>query len=269
MRIERIIEDFLDYRAYVSHTLCQHRLFLGLSTPKNAREWLSDAAVWPLVHDEAIRLCGLAGTLYGIMASDRLASVFAEVHRTVKRMADGRGDLVDRGNDEALDQFREYAQILNNLFREMHMALEIQTPKFSRDAVLKALDHITSRQWLIRINEHMKTSLAEILRQMMADAENPFAPDLYRKFWVRSEDAYLLTRKAVVAVAAEDLPLVTLKPIRAAQRLLRATEAVVSCWSPSVMPKDRLAQIEKSIRTQGFESRSGVVESLTRGIPSE
>ena len=44
MQIDQITEDFLDYRAYVSHTLCQHNFFLGLNSPAIAREWLTDAA---------------------------------------------------------------------------------------------------------------------------------------------------------------------------------------------------------------------------------
>ena len=271
MQIRAIIEDFLDYRAYISHTLCQHRLFLGLSNTASAREWLSDAAVWPLVHDEAIQLCNLAGTLYGIviMPLKPLGKVFVEVQQRAKEMEDVQAELVSKGSSSAFKQFCELSRSLTELFREMYTALDRHPPEFSREAVLIAFEGRTGMHWRAECNEHMKTRLAPLVTTLLAEQEICAATDMYRQFWRISADGYLLTRKAVVAAAVEDLPSVAIEPVRDAQRLLRGVESVVSCWAPSVPEQGRQEQIEKSIRAQGSESRADLVARLEKGIHSE
>ena len=61
-----IIEQFLEYRQYVNHTLWQNRLLLGLNSASSARRKLQDAGVWPLAKDEVESLLGVAGTLFGL-----------------------------------------------------------------------------------------------------------------------------------------------------------------------------------------------------------
>lgn len=271
MRVDRIIEDFLDYRAYVSHTLCQHRLFLGLSSPMSSREWLSDAAVWPLVHDEAVRLCSLAGTLYGIVIVPfgPLDKVFIEINQTAHTMSRVQGELVGKGDAASFEQFRELSRHLMDVLREIYAVLDRDTPEFSAEAVLKALESRDRMQWQEQVNEHTKTRLAPLVVMLVSGQEDCAASEVYRQFWAASAQAYLLTRKAVVAAAAEDASPAALGPIRAAQRLLRGTESVVSCWAPSVAEQDRPEQIEKSIRAQGFESPAGLVARLEKGIHCE
>ena len=270
MQIAQIMDDFMDYRAYVSHTLCQHRLFLGLSSPGNARERLGDAYVWPLVHDEANQLCDMTGTLYGIDISKHheLVSVIDRIRKTLKEMVCKQVELVQNHDNSAFAPFSDLARSLHDQFRELYSVFETNTPDFSKAAVLEALENKLSDEWLNLTNNHIKLCLAPIVRSLLSDDRNILESELYCGFWPQSSFGYLLTRKAVVAAAMEDLPIQDLLPIRGAQKLLRGIEAVVSCWAPSVTEETRPEQIDKVIRAEGFHSRLGLLSRLEDGVKS-
>lgn len=264
MQNDRIRDDFFDYRAFVSHTLCQNRLFLGLSSASNARARLSDAYVWPLVHDEAQHFCDSMDSLYGIVISKHheLDNVVKKIRKTLKKMKTRQVELVLQNQDNAFDPFNELARQLHGLLREIYTAFNEHTPEFSEAAVLEALQNKTHDQWHQFANDHIKLHLTPIVRSLILDANNDLESELYKQFWPQSSIGYLLTRKAVVAVGMEDLHDKDLLPIRETQYLLRGMESVVSCWAPLVSKETRQEQIDKVIRAEGFHNRLGFLARL-------
>lgn len=264
MQLARIMEDFLDFRSYVSHTLCQHRLFLGMSSPANARERLSDAYVWPLVHDEAELLCNMLGTLYGIVISGHpeLESVVSDTRKTLKQMTTQQMKLINDNDDTAFGSFCNLARSLHNNLRDMYTSINNRTPDFSKDSVLLALENNSYNQWMYSINDHVTAHIAPILRLLLFDGDSKSQPDQYRKFWPLTSLGFLLTRKAVVAAAMDDIPVKSLVSIRNTQKLLRGIESVVSCWAPSIAESERSELIDNVIRAEGLFNRHDLIARL-------
>lgn len=264
MQQTKIVEDFLDYRAYVSHTLCQNRLFLGLSNPANARERLRDAYVWPLVYDETKHLCEMTGTLYGIVTTNHLEldCVIKNIGETLKDLDIRQDELVRKNDDSAFEPFCELARQLHNQLREMYTAFKKHKPEYSKDAILNALENKSQNQCLDFAVEYIKLQLAPIVSTLLLDDDHTLKSDLYRSFWPLSSFSFLLTRKAIVAAAVYDSPIEEIAPIRKMQKFLRGVESVVSCWAPSVADEIRTEQVNKTIRAEGFQSSFDLIANL-------
>lgn len=270
MQLTRILDDFLDYRSYVSHTLCQHRLFLGLSSPANARERLCDAYVWPLVHDEAKLLCDMMGALYGIVVSTHpeLKSVVSKIRGTLREMDTRQVELVKSNDDSAFESFCSLAHQLHDQLKEIYAAIKNRPPDFSKSATLQSLEYKTHDQWLCLTSDHIGKCLAPTIRFLLLDEDIKSKPEQYCRFWSQSSQGYLLTRKAIVAAAMDDVPVENLVPIRKIQKLLRGIESVVSCWAPLISEDDRPELIDKVIRAEGFHNRLALLACLEGEVAS-
>jgi len=280
MRITAILAEFLDYRAYVSHTLCKHRLFLGLSSAEHARLRLSDAAVWPLVCDEGAQLSRLSGTLFGIV-SKPLETVAREIQSLCDAMR-VQQRLLEEGNDAAFGAFKTHAERFSDGLSSIYAVLDEQTPDFSGEAVVKYLGGKSSQECLISANQEVVSHVVPLIETLLRNDGTPFRipgkccpsfigellsaygdpNELYRRFWPESSAAYLVTRTYIVAGAVEDLPAQAMAPVRELQRMVRSIERIVSCWAPNVRSEDRLGLVEKTLRAEGYDSGFALLERL-------
>lgn len=250
MHTEKIIEDFLDYRAYVSHTLCKHRLFLGLETADEARQRLSDACVWPLVAIEAERLLELAGTLYG-MRNQSLDSARKDVQEVLKRMKEDATALLG-GNKAAFKGFRASADALNDLLTALSRQLDRHPPDFSATRVEGYLKGRTTEDCLEEFATTMRERVAPEVAAVLAGGA-PVA-DAYKRFWPASADAFLLARCAQIAGALRDFKGGQEEGIRDLCRRLRRLERVLSCWSPGIAEGDRKRVLDQTLTAEGYAS---------------
>ena len=258
-----IFNELLDYRAYVSHTLCKHRLFLGLSSPENARLRLRDAAVWPLVVDEAVKLWGCSGTLFGVV-SRSLDQVCETGKQVVSEMRTLHARL-ESGDDSAFQVFVTQAESFSTVLTDVYRVLDEQTPDFSEEAASVYLAGRTSGDFLERVNENVRTKMIPFVESLAADMDDGAEP--YRHFWEVSSDAYYLTRCAAVAAAAADEAAHAMAPIRAVQKKLRGIERVVSCWSPNTAVAERPQFVARSLQAEGYGSlRAFCAELASLGV---
>ena len=265
MRISEIIKEFLDYRAYVSHTLCKHRLFLGLSSPANARLRLRDAAVWPLVRDEAAKLCTHAATLFGIV-SKPLDGVRVKLLAASDEMTLQQKQL-DAGKDEAFEEFRKDAEHFSDALSEIYEVLDEGTPDFAEEPVLSFLDGRKTEDCLVQAQTSVRVRVAPLLEGMLYGTAD--VGEFYRRFWGVSSEAYFLTRCAIVAAAADELSPAGLVRIRELQKILRGAETVASCWAPIVAPEHRPAELEKRLRAESLVSGEALLARLrAQGVAS-
>ena len=91
----------------------------------------------------------------------------------------------------------------------------------------------------------MKDRLAPVLKTLLSEQATSATSNAYWHLWGASADGYLLTRKAVVAAATEDLPPVMLKPIRGVRD---ASYAERSQWYPVGLPLCRSKVSKKPTR---------------------
>jgi len=255
MQIGKIIEDFLDYRAYVSHTLCKHRLFLGLETADEARQRLSDACVWPLVGIEAERLLELAGTLYG-MRSQPLESARRDVQEVLTRMREDATALLG-GNKSAFKAFRASADALNELLTSLSQQFDRHTPDFSAIRVEGYLKGRTAADCLDELATAMRERVAPEVSSVFEGGAA--GSDAYKRFWPATADAFLLTRCAQVAGALRGFDVGQEEGIGDVRRRFRRIERVLSCWSPGIVEGDRKRVVDQTLSAEGYTSAEAVL----------
>jgi hypothetical protein len=210
---------------------------------------LSDAAIWPLVLDEALQLSRLSGTLFGIK-SDPLDKVWKNLGAIGEKLQ-SNARIILAGQEEAYEVLRASAELLHEILAEVILVLDQQTPDFSERAVLAYLAGRDRRDCLLQVETCLRDRIAPLVEDLwLSRNEN----DAYERFWKVSSEAYLLTRCAVVAAASEGLVTKDCQAIRGEQKLLRGVERVASCWSPGVPAEGRLVQVERSILAEGFNS---------------
>ena len=251
MQTEKIIEDFLDYRAYVSHTLCKHRLFLGLDTANEARQRLSDACVWPLVAIEAERLLELSGTLYG-MGSQPLEIARRDVQEVLKRMREDGAILLLDGSKAAFKGFRASADALNELLTSLSRQFDRNTPEFVSTRADGYLKGRSAADCLEEIAATMRGCVAPEVSSVLKGGAA--VTDSYKRFWPASADAFLLTRCAQVAGALRGYKRGQEEGIRDLRRRLRRFERVLSCWSPGIAESDRKRVLDQTLMAEGYAS---------------
>ena len=264
MQIEKIIEDFLDYRAYVSHTLCKHRLFLGLDTAEDARQRLSDACVWPLVAVETGRMTELASALYG-MRSQSLEASCKDIQGVVETMKTDADSLLRDGSKTAFKGFRAGADALNDLLTALSRHLDRNTPDFSATRVEAYLKGRSLADCLSDLAETVRDKLAPEIRSVLAGGA-PVA-DAYKRFWLASADTFLLTRCAFVAGALRGFASGQEEGILDLRRRLRRFERVLSCWSPGIPEDQRERAVRQTLSAEGYASVDAMlteVEALGR-----
>jgi hypothetical protein len=258
MRIEQIISEFFDYRAYVSHTLCKHRLFLGLSNPESTRLRLEDAAVWPLVCDEAVKLCTSSGTLFGIV-SPTLVETQKEILHSINELTILKNKL-ESNDDSAYKEFKSEVEQLSNALSKIYTVLDDNTPDFDKNATIVYIAGRNTQKILSEVKDHVRIRISPLIKGMLNDNAN--SSNYYRSFWPESSESYLLTRCAIVAAATEELPNPSIVPIREIQKFLRGLERIVSCWAPNVAIENRPAELEKSLRAEGYGSIDILLDKL-------
>ncbi len=259
MQIDRIVEDFLDYRAYVSHTLCKHRLFLGLDTPDEARQRLSDACVWPLVAIEADRLLKLSGTLYG-MRSQSLTSARHDVREVLKRMREDGARVRHDGSKAAFKGFRASADALNALLTSLSEKVDRCTPAYVSTRTEAYLNGRTTGDCLQEVAETVRERIAPEVVSVFAGGA--VVGDAYTRFWPVSADVFLLTRCAQVAGALQGFDRGAEESIRDLRRRLRRLERVLSCWSPGIGESDRKRVLDQTLAAEGYVSADSVLKEL-------
>jgi len=258
IRITRIIDEFDDYRAYVSHTLCKHRLFLGLNSADGARLRLRDASVWPLVRDEANQLLKLHSSLFGLISPS-----FKEVQTKVSSVLEKADIHICRlkgGDDHAFEPFDQASRELSQLLSSIGQLLDEEIPDFSEEAVLSYLNNRCSDEILQEVYKYIRVTLLPLIRKL--HNEDNESDNAYRGFWPVSSTAYLLTRTAIVATAVEDISKEDIITIRTLQRRLRGIERIVSCWSPNASKDSRPDEIQKALVADGFSSWDNFVADL-------
>ena len=109
---ERILDEFLNFRSYVSHTLCKNRLFLYLDAknPDMAFKALDEPNVWPILKSEIISLFDLGPSLYGIQCPTVFVEDKEKAERSVKEI-----DEIKRNGSRSISDFRKHAEIIRDV----------------------------------------------------------------------------------------------------------------------------------------------------------
>jgi hypothetical protein len=240
IRVDLIINDFMDLRSYVSHTLLLHRLTLGvMSTPETARITLQDASIWPLVPREIIRFCDLTPTLYGLV-SKNLDDIIKDIRILADNLRNARDDLVVKHQDTAQSRFLDIIRIdLHEKFVKIRDVWDKETPDFSEKSSRSATKGLKSQEWLLKLRHRFSNEFAPLMSKFARAANNPGIPSEYNIFWKNIEDLYVMTRFALVAAALSNERTEIFQEIRKLQVFIRKLEVIVSCWNSKVLPEER------------------------------
>lgn len=261
VRIAPIIAEFLDYRSYVSHTLCKHRLMLGMDDAESAGRRLRDASVWPLVHEECRRLLDHSRTLFGLRGV-----VLDEMEPQIRGVGDRVAQHVEAflgGGQTEFKTLHTAAREYNNLLSLLGVRLEKQSPSFDGEAVKRFLG--TEKHWpdwMGQARGIVRQDLAPLVTQMLVNPED--AGSAYQAFWPHTSGALFLSRISRVAGAAEDVPKEDLKPIAVFRQGLRDLERMVSCWSPVLDAEARQRELQMAMRAQGFRTIADIQHIVRR-----
>jgi len=264
LRLDLIIDDFMDLRAYVSHTLLLHRLTLGMSTPESARLRLSDAAIWPFVSREITRFCDLASTLYGL-ESKAIDALLDDISKKNTLLESLRDDLVENSNDAALESFKALAGgEMHELFVRVRSVWNNEVPGFSEVASRSSIQDHQPEFWMEAFKKGIQTEIASAVESLVRTQDEKQAAEAYRLYWSIIEDVYERSRKAVVSAALFGGLKIHVPIIRSLQRLLRTSEGFVSCWSSSVGPDARGQVVCDQLQTMGLTSGEQLVERFRK-----
>jgi hypothetical protein len=258
MQIGLIIDEFRDYRAYVSHTLCKHRLSLGLQTAEGARARLRDASVWPLVPDEAMRLITLSSSLFG-MVEPEYDAVNARIREACTALKNAASQLLN-GCDDALPLLQGCVVALGDELSSAAVVMDHRQPQPCADDIVRYL----GPRALSRLEEKLQGAVLQIAELYLTPlflSRSKWSV-AYQAFWPAAADAYLLTRTIIVAHAVADGDDDSAVGLRHVQWLIRGVERIVSCWSPGIAASDRSRFLDQSLRACGFSSPESLVEHL-------
>lgn len=255
MLISRVLGEFFEYREYVSHTLCKQRLFLGLGTIQGARRRLRDAAAWPLLRDEALRMLGVAGTLFGV-SSRLFEDEGAPRVRQALAAFESASDRLCAGDDTAFADVEDQASSLRDALSWLGDLLERYPPGFSESAVRGYLAGRTrpglEAEFVSLVRERMRPAAAEVICSVDDGAA-------YAAFWPVCSDAYLAIRTAVVGGALEDLPVPKDAGLRQSFLDLQRLERVISAWSPMLSHAEKIASQQQVLASLGISAADGVL----------
>jgi hypothetical protein len=257
MRAEEVIFEYSDYRAYVSHTLWQHRVGLGLSSLDVARIRLADAAIWPLAQKEALRLCDLTGTLFGLK-SPGLDTICVLIGNQCRAFADTVENLFavdgerhwDGYCTQARDIGKHLSSIVDIIDAEMPFVSEARVKDYLASSFDKDID------WLL------KAACARVEETLLGLERKDQAAESYTVFWSEQSDALYLTRCDIVAHSLIPKEEGAIQRIRNLQASLKKCEPIVSCWSPAVPVEKRAEYLAERLTAAGYASYSAFLKSV-------
>ena len=268
MLISRIIDEFEDYRAYVNHTLCKHRLFLGLGgSPEDSRSRLADAAVWPLVKDETLRLLETAPTLFGIV-SVPLKRDSPKIKRSLKTL-DGRIAALLSGRGDVIVSLLTSARKFREDMAETANVLRVTRPGFDERAVRRYLGKRDRGTCIQSVREYFCGELKFAVSPIVCAPTPAFAATKYQQYWAVAAEAAFRIRIALVAGAAEEVRDSDDGPLREAFRDLHRLDRVISCWSPAIAEADREKKIAQALEANALAAPDllvGFCEEIVRHL---
>ena len=89
---EKILDEFINFRNYVSHTLCKNRFFLYVNG-RNIKAF-TEPNVWPILKAEIEALYEMGQTLYGITCSSVFDHDRKEIEDAIFNIETLKNDLV-------------------------------------------------------------------------------------------------------------------------------------------------------------------------------
>lgn len=261
MRADIIIKEFLDARAYVSHTLVKYRLCFNQYSVSDGKKRLEDASVWPLVPNEIESLCTTASTLFGINSSglqeacERISDELVQLKGAVNNFLDGREDV--------LSAIRSSADLLADELSQMYTVLDERSFDVLEPNIRAYLDEICDNQSLMDLLVESSSRMTASIRNLFETSQ---VADSYDDFWKAASVAYLRARIAIVSIAVGDFPESTLSAIRTWKKTIRAAERVVCAWAPSIQSDRCMSEAKRGLVAGGFESVDELLEAL-RNVP--
>ena len=256
----RVLAEFSDYRAYVSHTLCKHRLFLGLGSVAGARRRFDDAAVWPLLRDEAIRLLDHSGTLFGLVSNHLDRKISQEIKNALADLG-GFAEELKAGREEVFGVLDEQAKKLRDGLSSIGTLMTHSTPNCSQKRVSQFFGEKTRLDCVTELRNALLSQLRPAVENIM---DGPDSADAYRRFWPISSEVNFQIRVVIVSGALEETPEPLDEPLRRAQRDVQHIERVVSCWSPAIPEETRPQKVENALQATGLSSRDSVVDLVEK-----
>ena len=256
--MNEINKDFLDYRAYVSHTLCKHRLFLGWRLRarrgivwrmracgpwwrmKRSGCWIWQARFTDCAAPDWTRqLVTPAGAGNHAFGGRRIAS------QGISRNFQG----VPGGGGSSQRDARRHVAIVRG-----------GDPEFSSVRVDAYLAGRSSADCLESFLEEVRNRVLPVVKAVFAGGSA--GSEGYRRFWPVASDAFVLTRAALVAGFLHGFGPVAEPGIHDLQRRLRRIERVISCWSPGIPETSRDRAIQQTLLAEGYASTDAILVEM-------
>ena len=250
MRIIDIISEFSDYRAYVSHTLWNHRVLLALDNAESVKRRLHDASIWPLTHRECGRLADLFGSLFGFVCAPVEEHAFEPMRKVLVLQKQCAIRILD-GDLEAHAGFVKHTLAIRDCLTGITGLLKEHRLGFNPDATHA---YLGGRDLAKCINE-LRCLIDGRVMSIFAAVLKDISPcEDYAAFWVATEDARLQCRVVRVAAAMEDAVDKVEALIQRTNLALQQCERVISCWSPSIGAHERSTCLEQILRNEKITS---------------
>lgn len=256
-----IVEQFLEYRQYVNHTLWKNRLLVGFESAASARRKLQDAQVWPLARDEVDSLLGVAGTLFGLDSPYLRDTAEPRIRKCLDALDTAASRLLS-GEDGAFDEFKKGAKVLVKCLQRIDRAFQTEDPIFRLDAVERYLDGRGPDCCFAILRESIRRDVLPLTKLILDDG--PEAGRHYREFWPVLCGAHMLVRTAAVAAAVANTREADRRSLRAASEALQSIERLVSCCGPRFEPSARRLNVEKTLSSEGVSDPDSLLTAFDR-----
>lgn len=258
MLVARVIQEFSDYRAYVSHDLCKQRFLMPLSDLEAGQGVLRDRYAWPLLSIEVKRLFGLGPTLFGLDSpvleevADRAEAYLSRMESLVPGVFEGlQHDLV---------KLRETTLELGRLLGAIPDQMRERRPGFSEEAVRKYLDGRDSERCLQDFRAFLTDRMMPAFESLSSTVGTGGTD--YEAFWELTPDAALSLRCVIVAAAVEDEDGMGWDVVRDGRRILEGLYHVASAWSPSVSPEHRRGVLDGALESFGYSTTDELLQKI-------
>ncbi|MBF0466706.1 MAG: hypothetical protein HQK94_16675 [Nitrospirae bacterium] len=196
---EKILNEFLDFRNYVSHTLCKNRLFLYLNS-KNAEtalKSLSEPSVWSILKVEIESLFNLGPQLYGI----NCPAVFVDEKDSIEKAVVAIDKIISRDTD-SLNNLMENSVIIRTILENVKQKFLTEPFELEISSVEKYLANKSADSIKVEVRDYIKNNILPLIED--SDGGLTMSQENTYKYWSFYPPVMLSLRECLISGILHD-----------------------------------------------------------------
>ena len=203
---KNIVNKFLNFRSYVSHTICENRFFKGLRdglVERKVEKCLKDSGRWPLLGDIVKIMFDSGETLFGLYCPEvfvKEKSYALELLREIESFHKNVLNEIEIKKDE----FLKIAEKLRIMLKGMPKKFEQFHAKFNPDKCIDYLKGKRSSELWDEFQAELHLHYNDILPLMVKRDKSPEYKVARSRYWEAHVNLLHLIHKCIVASVLEN-----------------------------------------------------------------